>query len=760
MRTRPSHRPRRVAGRPRTVRRCAGLLAVLVLTGLALLAGTPATQAAPFDCKSAPTPASPSDGIRGWTSPRPAEPPSTNALAPWEEDGVSIASMYGYAYSWQVYDVGCADSLVGWTKVQNDLANLVASGPINLRALANQLYALLANPDWRTALDWPMVVATEAVNRAVRAPWIGAAFAALGALLLWRARQGRFAALATATGWAFGMLLLGSLAVQWPVTSAHTVDGLVTSAVTSIGQGFCADGCEGLTPAEIADRQIDQINRRTLYRAWVMSALGDPDGPTAEEFGPLIFATTHLTWAEADTVRDDPGGAGADLIKGKQKLFELVAGELNERDELAYQQLTGNRGRWAGLGYDLVTAATVDVFLIIALLFGVIAFVVIRLAVPLLPAISTLGVFEATAPHVKNAGGRLLQLLINGPLFLLAALISLGISEAALTADGLPLPLRLIFAGGASIILWRLLRPITAFGALTGATRSAQQGGHMATMAAAALIARRRGRGNGEDTDDEDDDGDSTEKGHRTWWHGRRRRRSGAADGTPVEHWSRPASNQRSWARLDRVDGSTTGSTGRAELPPGRVSRLAAPEPRSRLPWRQRPAELPPAPTPPALGAGDSRPGSSQPSPAPGTALVPVTRGTTTPRPATVPAPTATATATAMESPRPRPTRLVDHQVDAAPATSAGTDPAAPPANGHTESPARRGSRADRAGPGHRLPATGTTEPAATRTVGGRQAGPASTDRGVIEANTVIDERGNPVYVIWGPDGPEYRHAG
>ena len=53
-------------------------------------------------------------------------------------------------------------------------------------------------------------------------------------------------------------------------------------------------------------------------------------------------------------------------------------------DELAYQQLTGNRGRWAGLGYDLVTAATVDVFLLIALLFGVVAFVVIRLAVPCL----------------------------------------------------------------------------------------------------------------------------------------------------------------------------------------------------------------------------------------------------------------------------------------------------------------------------------------------------------------------------------------
>ena len=74
------------------------------------------------------------------------------------------------------------------------------------------------------------------LRTAVFEQWAFVVVAALGVLLLWRARQASLASTAAAIGWALLVMVLVTMVFRWPLVAGHAADETVTSTLG----GACA----------------------------------------------------------------------------------------------------------------------------------------------------------------------------------------------------------------------------------------------------------------------------------------------------------------------------------------------------------------------------------------------------------------------------------------------------------------------------------------------------------------------------------------
>lgn len=462
-----------VAARARNRKRHSRWTTVRLLLALCLLlapvayaapavAGGPAMLDLGCDNDTPPIPASPRGP--GSLVIQVTDPPDEDA-DPFTDKDVTLESVYGTTPSWWTYKNGCTGQFIAnaGTALGNITLALTGIIPNWTHAL---LHSVVSPDSWLQALTDPVVEATQAVTDAVWAPWLTVVLLIVGALVLWRARSGAFAGSVQAAAWAFGVLFVVSVAIQYPAESVRLVDSGVRTLTTTVITAFNSDAPRprpGEDPAAVAVAgQMDDIVRSTQYETWLSGALGDAHSRTAEKYGPDLFKATHLTWVEANTYQDDPTGEGKDLISEKQGAFTTIAEEIERSDPVAYDHLRGEH--WAKrITVSLVNAAAVTVvcgYLLIAGLVILLAYALIRLVVPLMPAAGVLFMIEPTRDLAIGWLKRIVGPLVMGPVYFLVALILLRFDTSVL-ATAIPWPLKVAIIGVLAYFAWTLTKPAT-----------------------------------------------------------------------------------------------------------------------------------------------------------------------------------------------------------------------------------------------------------------------------------------------------------
>lgn len=403
-------------------------------------------------CAPAPAPNRPSAGLPGKFSPPPAE---TSPGDPFSDPGVAISDVYGYSYRWVNYDNGCVPGASWGPGFVTGIGNLLLAGASATNALVHSTLGFVVNPTWLEPLDQTITQATESVRTGVWTPWITVALVLVAATVLAAAARAEVSNAVTSAGWALLVLVATTYVMSYPLSSARAVDGLIQQTVTASAQATTTETVDDA--ADALTRQMDTINRNSLYSAWLEGTLGSSDSTVAREYGADLFRASHLTWEEEGTLDADPT-AGQALIEEKKTLWSETAAKVESSDPLAYQQLTGNQGRWdAAATIAIMTAITMP-FLLVAGVFVVIAYTVTRLFVPLAPALGVFGMLELGRGWVIGVVAELGRFLILGPLYWIGALLNLALISAVFRSD-VPFALQAVIALALPLMLFKLLRP-------------------------------------------------------------------------------------------------------------------------------------------------------------------------------------------------------------------------------------------------------------------------------------------------------------
>lgn len=488
------------------------LLAVgLTLAGPALAAtAAPAAASGPLvakACAPAPEPASPLTGLPGKFY---GEPPTASDADPFSNTDVKIADVYGYSYRWVNYDNGCVPGSDALPKAQTGMANFLIAIGAAVSAFTHGLFSLLVTPDFMAPLDGVLASATQAIKGGFWDPWVTAILILVAAGVLVAATRSEVSSAVTTVGWALLVLVGATYVMSYPVASARAVDELVHTTIATSARGIGAtneaygppvpgnEGRESATEAQAALHDMfDTINRDLFYDAWLEGTLGASDSAVARAYGPALFRASHLSWSEAAMVKNDPA-AGQAIIEAKKNLWVQTAAAVEREDSGAYQQLTGNNGRWDAAGTVALRVALMMPFLAVAAVFIVVAYVVTRVFVPLAPAFGVLGLLYVAQDWVIAVLKQVGRFIILGPAFFVAALANLLLDTAVLESD-LAFGLKLVIVTAIPFVLFKLLRPSRAVPGSRAARRMARSG--LGTLLN-ALVTRRAVRDGVDDAQD------------------------------------------------------------------------------------------------------------------------------------------------------------------------------------------------------------------------------------------------------------------
>lgn len=433
----------------------AALLGLLVVPSWFTLAGAiPGID----DCKDAPTPDIPGQGIAGFFSRTPDQLPA--AGDPWgDKSSTTIYQQYGYAgLRWSTYDLGCGpdamrnpDAVIGTA-----FANWIQQAPLALTALTGSVTEVAFNPTFLDVFDPVIIRVSDALHENLFTTWIPAVLALLGVLLIWRANKASLATSAAAVGWALMVVIVATALFRWPVQAGHAADLTVTKTLGTVVSKLDGNTADVDPGTAVASNVVDSI----FYRAWLAGTFGSADSRTAREYGPKIFAAQALTWREAALLERDPD-AGRQLIESKNETWEDLAEEIQERDPAAYEYLTGKRSD-TRVGYAalaLLAAFLSLPFLLVSALLLLGCFMIVRLAVMLFPAFATLGAFPTARGVVTGLARTVAAAVVNSIVFGIGAGVTISVLGILLAPAGAPAWLGLVLMPLFSFIMWMALRP-------------------------------------------------------------------------------------------------------------------------------------------------------------------------------------------------------------------------------------------------------------------------------------------------------------
>jgi len=411
------------------------------------------------DCKEAPTPDSPGQGISGFFAGVPDELPPEGD--PFEEgSNTTIYEQYGYGgLRWRTYDLGCGpdamrqpDAVIGTA-----VSNWIMQAPIAMTALTGSVTEVAFQPTFLGAFDPIIKQVSTALHEDLFKSWVPAVLALLGGAVIFMARRSALATTAAAVGWALIVVILATALFRWPIAAGNAADSTVTGTLgAAVGR---LDGHASGTDPGVA--VASHVEESILYRSWLAGTLGSADSETARKYGPDLFKAQALTWREAAAAWKDPD-AGKKLIEAKKKQWEEIAEKIKEEDPEAYEYLTGSRSD-SRVGYAMLAALGTFLalpFLLLSALLMLGCFLIVRLAVMLFPAFAVLGAFPTSRGLVTGLGRTVAAAIVNAIIFGIGAGVTIAVLGVLFhPGGGTPGWLGLVLMPLFSFIMWQALRP-------------------------------------------------------------------------------------------------------------------------------------------------------------------------------------------------------------------------------------------------------------------------------------------------------------
>jgi hypothetical protein len=411
------------------------------------------------DCKQAPTPDSPGNGIAGFFSGRPKTlPPAEDPFAPGAS--TTIYEQYGYAgLRWRTYDLGCGpdavrnpDAVVGTA-----VSNWIMQAPVALTALTGSLTQVAFHPTFLDTFNPVVERVSTALHDNLFVSWIPIVLVLLGASIIFMARRSAFASTAAAIAWALLVVIVATALFRWPIVAGNVADDAVTATIgEAVGR---LDGDATGTDPGVA--VASQVHDAILYRSWLAGTLGSPDSAVAKKYGPDLFKSQALTWRESAEAQKDPEKA-KQIMETKQARWTAVADKIKAADPEAYENLKGERSE-TRVGYAVLAALGTLLslpFLLLSALLMLGCFFIVRLAVMLFPAFAVLGAFPTSRGLVTGLGRAVAAAVVNAVIFGIGA----GVTVAVLgilfhPGGGSPGWLSLVLMPLFSLIMWQALKP-------------------------------------------------------------------------------------------------------------------------------------------------------------------------------------------------------------------------------------------------------------------------------------------------------------
>ncbi|WP_323101188.1 hypothetical protein [Intrasporangium sp. YIM S08009] len=486
-----------------------------------------ALPAAPWDCKSAPTPSLPDTGLPGFFDPAPTPAPPKGD--PWAAGRrTTIYDQYGYAgLGWSTYDTGCMGGLGEMdATIDTFIGNALLGGGVWISSATNGIHNRVAHPEqYMKPLDNVVATVTTRLHDAIWSPWGIVSFLGVAVLLLFYSLSGRLSSVMSGAVWAIFVLAVLSGISQYPTRVASFFDQAITSSVASVNES--AAGLTGPGAGDPTRAQGALIVDDILYQSWLRGEFGDPDSPAAKKWGPLLFRESTFSRAELATARSTPDGMEK-MTQQKADDWVATTQEIQDQDPLAYAAVQGKAKGRAGAGFmSFIGVTFTAVFRLIADIFMFAGLVMLRLLVMFFPAAAVFGVIAPMASIVRRIGNIAGASVVNVIAFGVGSAIhSVAIAAIIKEANGAGMGiLALVMCLVVSLAAFILLMPLLSLTSMLGQTSQRAMLRNVGRTTLGYFVGRKAVDDGNEDaakkkiatgkTSDEDDDAQNGRHGPR-----------------------------------------------------------------------------------------------------------------------------------------------------------------------------------------------------------------------------------------------------
>ena len=435
-------------------------LLILLVMGLllgGLLSGTALPAAAdPLDgiCKEVPAPVRPDFQTAGLVMDKPdlAAVPDA-APDPFKDAQVPISDVYGWAWRYTNYDLGCGSDFIRdpHAVAATNIANIEMAWLATMTSAVNSV----ENMSRTASFDFlkPVVARIAGtLDQRVLTVWLPLALLLVSVIV-------GFGAVRAPYSESFRRLLvvvvcvgLAVVALVFPVKATNLMDDGATAVSQAAQAGF-------------SPRASDLITRESLYKTWLVGYFGSADSPTAVEYGPRLMSALTYTWSDVKRIDADPGAQKA-IDKAKATEFKTIAAEVEKKDPAAYESFTGKTDtRTAGTMLGAVWVLIMGLFVVLASLITVVARLIMIALVVAAMVVSVVGVVRYSA--LQRMWDLFTAAIVNTVKFTIAAGVMTLILGAIQHAP-IGMGWRLLLAIVVTVIAIMITKPVTSFKSMAG----------------------------------------------------------------------------------------------------------------------------------------------------------------------------------------------------------------------------------------------------------------------------------------------------
>lgn len=419
------------------------------------------------------------------------------------------------------YDLGCGGGLRDpQAASESGFANFVFGWSKGWTALTVVMRQYATSDKLFGSLDPVVERATQAVRDAMFSPWIGSSLLILGIGIIWQARKRNMSDVFQQVAWALLVMTVATGVASYPVEASKFADAAINTTVNAIDRGIAgvdlngsqeedstpSDAPGGLAPVAYnaaapaagpygeptGDRAKDQtahgdmLVHSVLYQQWLRGTFGDDDSAVAKKYGTQLLDAQALTWREAKLSTAER----RKVVTEKQERFQEIAEKVKNEDPTAYGFLTGKSGsRLGAAGTSNFQAAGSNTFSLVADLIIAAGKLTLRFIVILFPAIAVIGLHRRMSGTVRTSFESAMAACINVPLFAAGAGVHLLlVRELSDESVDLPIWFKCVILLLATVVLWKMLRPLTRLSSMMNPRHNyLADGGKAATWPGRAL---------------------------------------------------------------------------------------------------------------------------------------------------------------------------------------------------------------------------------------------------------------------------------